>query len=38
MTTDNFKRTALHLSAKEGFDVLSEYLIKEGFSVNSRDR
>jgi hypothetical protein len=26
-TTDNFKRTALHLAVKEGFDVLAEYLI-----------
>lgn len=37
-TTDNFKRTALHLAVREGFDVLAEYLIKEGFSVHARDR
>jgi hypothetical protein len=27
-TTDNFKRTALHLAVREGYDVLAEYLIK----------
>lgn len=37
-TTDNFKRTALHLAVKESFDVLAEYLIGEGFSLNARDR
>lgn len=37
-TVDNFKRTALHLAVKENFDILAEYLIKEGFSVNARDR
>ena len=26
-TTDNFKRNALHIAVKEGFDVLAEYLI-----------
>ena len=37
-TTDNCKRTALHLAVKEGFDVLAEYLIGEGFSLRARDR
>ena len=37
-TTDNFKRNALHIAVKEGYDVLAEYLINEGFSVNARDR
>lgn len=37
-TVDNFKRTALHLAVKENFDILAEYLIKNGFSVNARDR
>ena len=37
-TVDNFKRTALHLAVKEGFDILAEYLINEGFAVNARDR
>lgn len=36
--TDNFKRTALHLAVKEGFDVLAEYLVVEGFSLTARDR
>ena len=36
--TDNFKRNAVHLAVREGFDVLAEYLIKEGFSVSARDR
>jgi hypothetical protein len=36
--TDNLKRSALHLAVREGFDVLAEYLIKEGFPINARDR
>ena len=36
--TDNFKRSPLHLAVKEGYDVVSEYLIKEGFSPKARDR
>lgn len=37
-TVDNFKRSGLHIAAKEGYDVLAEYLINEGCPVNARDR
>lgn len=37
-TVDNFKRNSLHIAVKQGFDVLAEYLINQGFPLNSRDR
>lgn len=35
---DSTKKTGLHIAAKEGFEVLAEYLLEEGLSANSRDR
>jgi ankyrin repeat protein len=37
-TVDATKKSALHIAAKEGYEVLVEYLLAEGFGINARDR